>query len=104
MVQFIYKLDTHPETGDYFIRKFEVVNATPKHVDIAPRDIPNKAMMETHRRISKDTVGKKYFRSAWRAIDNAIEAERKTIRISEVKISRAKEDIERLTSYKHSTR
>ncbi len=89
----LYRLEEHSITGQFIVRKFEVVGEMPKHYDVQPRGIANKRAEHMTRRIAKDAA---YFLSPADAIQNYLQKQERRIVIADWEIDDAQDLINRV--------
>lgn len=89
----LYRLEEHSITGQFIVRKFEVVGEMPKHYDIQPRNINNKRAEHVTRRIAKDAA---YFLSPDETIQNYLQKQKRRIVAADHEIDAAQALIDRV--------
>lgn len=89
----LYRLEEHSITGQFIVRKFEVIGEMPMHYDVQPRSIANKRAEHVTRRIAKDAA---YFLSPDEAIQNYLQKQKRRIAMADQEIDVAQALIDRV--------
>lgn len=89
----LYRLETNHLTGQFIVRKFEVVGEMPKHYDVQPRGVANKRVEHMTRRIAKDAA---YFPTSDEAIQNYLQKQMRRIATADREIDAAQALIDRV--------